>query len=89
MMLMVIENAPSKLLLGSVNGVAQMVTSGSRALAPAIASSLFSLTIQRNLLDGYAVYWIFLLLAAAVVQGSRYLPSPPSLEQTTSNRRSD
>ncbi|RXW25526.1 hypothetical protein EST38_g341 [Candolleomyces aberdarensis] len=77
MMLMVIHNAPSKLLLGSANGAAQMVTSGSRALAPAIASSLFSLSIQRNLLGGYAVYYIFVVLAAIVIQASRYLPSPP------------
>jgi hypothetical protein len=77
MMLMVIQNTPSKLLLGSANGAAQMVTSGSRALAPAFASSLFSLSIQHNLLGGYAVYYIFVFLSAIVVQGSRYLPSPP------------
>ena len=73
-MLMVIENAPSKLLLGSANGAAQMVTAGSRALAPAFASSLFSLSIQHNLLGGYAVYYIFVILAAVVAQGARYLP---------------
>jgi hypothetical protein len=89
MMLMVIENAPSRLLLGSVNGVAQMVTSGSRALAPAFASSLFSLSIQRNLLGGYAVYYIFVVLAAVVVQGSRYLPSPPLQQETASSQGSN
>ncbi|KAJ2926053.1 hypothetical protein H1R20_g11034, partial [Candolleomyces eurysporus] len=85
MMLMVIQNTPSKLLLGSANGAAQMVTSGSRALAPAIASSLFSLSIQRNLLGGYAVYYIFVVLTAVVIRVSRYLPSPP-LEQETASQ---
>ncbi|RXW25540.1 hypothetical protein EST38_g339 [Candolleomyces aberdarensis] len=77
MMLMVIENCPNKLLLGSANGAAQMVTSGARAVAPAFASSLFSLSIQHNLLGGYAVYYIFMGLTVIVIQASRYLPSPP------------
>ncbi|RXW25525.1 hypothetical protein EST38_g340 [Candolleomyces aberdarensis] len=85
LMLMVIQNTPSKLLLGSANGAAQMVTSGSRALAPAIASSLFSLSIQRNLLGGHAVYYIFVVLTAIVIRASRYLPSPP-LEQATASQ---
>ncbi|RXW25541.1 hypothetical protein EST38_g338 [Candolleomyces aberdarensis] len=85
MMLMVIENCPSKLLLGSANGAAQMVTSGARAVAPAFASSLFSLSIQHNLLGGYAVYYVLVVLVAIMIRASRYLPSPP-LEQVTGSQ---
>lgn len=85
MNLMVVQNVPSKLLLGSANGAAQMITSGSRALAPAFASSLFSLSIQHNLLGGFAVHYIYMVLAAVLVQGGRYLPSPV-LEQATATQ---
>lgn len=76
MSILVLRNTPSKHLLGAANGAAQMATSGGRALAPAIASSLFSASIQHNLANGYAVYYIFLVFVAGLVWASRYLPPP-------------
>ncbi|KAJ2926058.1 hypothetical protein H1R20_g11036, partial [Candolleomyces eurysporus] len=85
MILIVIENCPNKLLLGSANGAAQMVASGNQAVASAFVSSLFSLSIQRNLLGGYAVYYILVVLVAITIRASQYLPSPP-LEQARGSR---
>ncbi|KAF6748560.1 major facilitator superfamily domain-containing protein [Ephemerocybe angulata] len=48
MTILVVRSCPNKLLLGSANGVAQTLTSASRVFAPAIASSLFSLSVQRS-----------------------------------------
>lgn len=74
--ILVVQNAPSKQLLGAANGAAQMVTSGSRALAPAIASSLFSISISRHLLGGHMVYYIFLSLSVGLILVSHLLPTP-------------
>ncbi|KZV80868.1 MFS general substrate transporter [Exidia glandulosa HHB12029] len=52
--------APSKGTLGTVNGLAQMVSSGARALGPALATTLFALTMTKNLLGGNLI-WAFQL----------------------------
>ncbi|KAF6759870.1 major facilitator superfamily domain-containing protein [Ephemerocybe angulata] len=74
--ILVIQVCPHKLLMGSANGVAQMATSGTRAFAPAVASSLFSISIQRNWAGGYAVYYMIMVLLVGLICGSRYLPTP-------------
>ncbi|EMD34106.1 hypothetical protein CERSUDRAFT_86859 [Gelatoporia subvermispora B] len=52
-------SSPNKASLGSVNGLAQMGVSIMRTVGPAIANSLFSLSIdqQHHYLDGNLVYW--------------------------------
>ncbi|KAF6748556.1 major facilitator superfamily domain-containing protein [Ephemerocybe angulata] len=75
MTILVVRSCPNKLLLGSANGAAQTLTSASRAFAPAIASSLFSLSVQRKWAGGYAVYYIFLVLVLLMVRMTRYLPA--------------
>ncbi|KAG7090159.1 hypothetical protein E1B28_011767 [Marasmius oreades] len=54
-----VENAPAG-TLGTVNGLAQMIASGTRAVGPAFASSLFALSLQSGLLDGYFVYVVLM-----------------------------
>ncbi|KAM6504167.1 hypothetical protein JOM56_001110, partial [Amanita muscaria] len=44
---------PNKSSLSATNGVAQMVV---RAIGLGLATSLFALPLQKNLLGGYAVY---------------------------------
>jgi predicted membrane protein len=56
-------SAPSKRSLGAVNGLSQTTVSTVRAIAPALATSLFSLSVERNILGGYAVYAILLVLS--------------------------
>ncbi|KAG7094374.1 hypothetical protein E1B28_007975 [Marasmius oreades] len=49
-----VQSAPEA-TLGTVNGLSQMIASGTRAVGPAFASSLFALSLQSKLLDGYFV----------------------------------
>jgi hypothetical protein len=44
------------------------------AVAPAIAPSLFSLSVKHNLLGGYAVYAILLALSCFALLFARKLP---------------
>lgn len=53
--------------MGSVNGLAQALASGSRAFAPFIASSLFALSLDKHILGGYFVH-VFLI--ATVILGT-------------------
>ncbi|EGO24784.1 hypothetical protein SERLADRAFT_449530 [Serpula lacrymans var. lacrymans S7.9] len=75
----VTDGAPSREALGATNGIAQTTASTMRALAPSAASSLFSLSLQRNLAGGTAVYWI--LMSIIIVDG----PSEESQRSTGAN----
>ncbi|KAJ3936874.1 MAG: major facilitator superfamily multidrug-resistance, DHA1 sub-family [Lentinula lateritia] len=52
--LLIVTNAPPN-ALGSVNGLAQMVSSGTRGLAPIFASSLFSFSLESRIAGGHLV----------------------------------
>ncbi|KAL0565140.1 hypothetical protein V5O48_016890 [Marasmius crinis-equi] len=75
MSVLVVENAPNG-TLGTVNGLAQMISAGTRAVGPAFASSLFALSLQSGLLGGYLVDCV--LLSVVVVGIWCALRLPPS-----------
>ncbi|GAW00782.1 major facilitator superfamily multidrug- dha1 sub-family [Lentinula edodes] len=54
MHLLVVINAPPN-SLGSVNGLAQMISSGTRGLAPVFASSLYSHSLESQIAGGHLV----------------------------------
>lgn len=56
---LIVQSVPEDGLLGTANGVGQMLGSGMRMIAPTLASSLFSVSLQRNLADGNLVYYLF------------------------------
>ncbi|BGO90910.1 hypothetical protein NBRC10512_002338 [Rhodotorula toruloides] len=62
-MLNITDSAPSKRLLGTLNGVAQMVASLMRALGPFTASSLFAFSVSHRLWGGNFVFVVMVLLA--------------------------
>ncbi|GAA5994481.1 uncharacterized protein JCM10292_002088 [Rhodotorula paludigena] len=62
-MLTITDAAPSKKLLGTLNGVAQMCSSLMRSIGPACASSLFALSVSHHLLGGKLVYLVMVLLS--------------------------
>ncbi|GAA5986579.1 hypothetical protein JCM10908_003809 [Rhodotorula pacifica] len=64
-MITITDSAPSKRLLGSLNGVAQMCASLMRSVGPFGASSLFAFSVSRHLLGGYLVFLVMILLAIA------------------------
>ncbi|KIY51665.1 MFS general substrate transporter [Fistulina hepatica ATCC 64428] len=64
-----------KRYLGATNGMAQTVVSISRAVGPAISTSLFSFSLERNVLGGYMVYVVLLIISAVSLYLGSYLPA--------------
>ncbi|RDB26103.1 Efflux pump azaL [Hypsizygus marmoreus] len=67
-------SAPSKRSLGATNGLSQTTVSIARAIGPAMATSLFSVSVEHNLLGGYAVYAILLVFSSFAVFLGLQLP---------------
>jgi hypothetical protein len=68
------EAAPNRRALGTINGLAQTVATTCRIFSPVVASSLFSLSQQHNVLGGYMVYGILSLVVVAGLFFSSQLP---------------
>ena len=66
--------APSRRSLGAINGLSQTAVSIARIIAPSLATSLFSFSIERNLLGGYAVYVALSFLSFFAVWVAMSLP---------------
>ena len=66
--------APNKRSLGATNGLAQTTSAIARSIGPAAATSLYSFSVQHNLLGGYAVYAVLLTLSIFAVLLSLRLP---------------
>ncbi|KAF5379785.1 hypothetical protein D9615_005700 [Tricholomella constricta] len=75
--LFILDAAPGNAALGAVNGLSQMMSSVVRTLAPTIASSLFSISLQKQLVGGYMVYAI--VVGIVLAGWSMSLLLPPTL----------
>ncbi|KAJ8072018.1 hypothetical protein PM082_015576 [Marasmius tenuissimus] len=70
----VTSSAPNKNSLGATNGLSQTAVSIARAIGPAMATSLFSLSVQEDILGGYGVYALFCTLSVGGVVLGTMLP---------------
>ncbi|KAJ6488140.1 major facilitator superfamily domain-containing protein [Mycena vitilis] len=59
---------------GSVNGLSQTLVALARAIGPALSTSLFSFSVQHNLLGGYLVYLVFFVLSGLALLLAGRLP---------------
>jgi hypothetical protein len=59
---------------GTVNGLSQTMASIARAIGPALSTSFFSFSVERNILGGYAVYTVFFVLSGCALVLARRLP---------------
>ena len=59
---------------GTANGLAQTSASLARAIGPAMGTSMFSLSVQYNLLGGYFVYVVFMTVSALALVLAAQLP---------------
>ncbi|KAJ7737770.1 major facilitator superfamily multidrug-resistance, DHA1 sub-family [Mycena maculata] len=84
-MIFIMDAVPNKASVGSVSGLAQMVGTTLRSLAPSFASSLFSLSVKNNLAGGYMVYIILVGLTLGAVRCSFLLPR--QLRSESENQR--
>ncbi|KAF7292633.1 Major facilitator superfamily multidrug-resistance DHA1 sub-family [Mycena indigotica] len=71
----IVDSAPMPNSLGGVNGLAQMVASTCRSVAPTISASLFSLSVRHGLLGGNLVFFILAGMALCAVRAAQMLPS--------------
>lgn len=68
--MLLIDSALTPAYLASTNSIAQMTACATRAIGPSVASSLFSASLEQNLLGGRFVFVLFvglLLVAIRVV----------------------
>lgn len=66
--------SPNRASLGATNGLCQMTVSIMRAVGPAAANSLFSLSMENNYLEGYLVYYVLVVVTAAAIVFGLMLP---------------
>lgn len=66
--------APNRRSLGATNGLAQTCISVVRAIGPALSSSLYAVSVQRNIFGGWFVYIVLIIASALALLGSAYLP---------------
>ena len=67
-------SAPNKRSLGATNGLSQMTVSIARAIGPALATSLFSFSVENNIFGGFGVYVIFSIVSIVAVLFATRLP---------------
>ena len=66
--------APNRRSLGATHGVSQTVVAIARTVAPSSPTSLFSFSVEHNLLGGYAVYVVLSFLSCFAVWLAMCLP---------------
>ncbi|KAF8879266.1 major facilitator superfamily domain-containing protein [Infundibulicybe gibba] len=70
----VMASSPNEHSLGATNGLAQTSVSLARALGPTISTSLFAFSAERNLLGGYAVYVVLVMISSLAIPLAVRLP---------------
>ncbi|KAF8896545.1 member of major facilitator superfamily multidrug-resistance, DHA1 sub-family [Infundibulicybe gibba] len=66
--------SPNRASLGATNGLSQMTVSVMRAIGPAAANSMFSLSIEKNYLGGYLVYYVLVAVVGVSIFVASRLP---------------
>ncbi|KAJ7816047.1 member of major facilitator superfamily multidrug-resistance, DHA1 sub-family, partial [Mycena olivaceomarginata] len=69
--------APNRASLGATNGLCQLTVSLFRAVGPALANSLFSLSMEKGYLHGYLVYYVLVALTCVALWVAAQLPRQP------------
>jgi multidrug transporter EmrE-like cation transporter len=71
--MLVANSAPSKSSLGTLNGISQTTISVIRAIGPATATSLFAVSVDKNLLGGWFVYAVLTGINVLGLVANRWL----------------
>lgn len=66
--------APNQKSLGAVNGLGQTSVALFRAIGPATANSMFALSVKHNIMGGYGVYLVLVILTGFIVTLGNRLP---------------
>ena len=66
--------SPSPQTLGTLNALALAMVSGIRAFAPVLFNSIFAWSVKYQILQGYLIWLILVILASGYTLGVRWLP---------------
>lgn len=77
-MLTITDSSPSRRLLGTLNGVAQMCSSLCRSFGPMAASSLFAFSKERRWLGGNLVWAVMVGVAILSAAATSLLVDRPA-----------
>ncbi|KAF8526099.1 major facilitator superfamily domain-containing protein [Gautieria morchelliformis] len=81
MFIFISSSSPTPALLGTTNGFAQTIFSSMGAIGPAGVTSLFAISIERNLFGGHLVYVVMCSIGFIAVLASIFLlPEKPGEE---------
>ncbi|KAJ7056894.1 member of major facilitator superfamily multidrug-resistance, DHA1 sub-family [Mycena amicta] len=69
--------SPNRASLGATNGLCQLSVSLMRTIGPAVANSLFSLSIEKRYLNGWMVYYVLMGVTLAALWVGALLPRKP------------
>jgi len=69
------EISPSPASFGTLNALALTLSSGIRAVAPGAAASFYAFGARTQILNGYLVWTVMILLAAGLVVLMRWMPA--------------
>ncbi|KAJ7056720.1 major facilitator superfamily multidrug-resistance, DHA1 sub-family [Mycena amicta] len=69
-----VDASPTQNSLGGVNGLAQMVSSTLRSVAPSLSASLFATSVSHNLLGGNMVFFVLCGLSLCGLRATLLLP---------------
>ncbi|KAH7337117.1 major facilitator superfamily domain-containing protein [Rhizoctonia solani] len=86
-MLLITRSVPCARSRGTVNALAQMVASASRAVAPAMATSTFAFSVKSGILGGNFVWLVLSLVTLLGVMAAYQIPNNRPLD--TESQRSD
>lgn len=70
----IVDGAPSRAAIAVTNGLGQAAGTIARTIAPAFATSLFSVSTELNLLGGYLVFYVLIALTLVGIRMSLLLP---------------
>lgn len=66
---------PTPAALGTLNGVALTLVAGIRATAPALFASLFAFGARTQILGGYLIWLVLIVMAMAIAVLVLYIPA--------------
>ena len=78
---LVVQSLPEGGSLSKANSIAQLLVSAMRTIAPSVASSLFSMSLQRNLANGNLVYYLLFGTGLLSIRLSWLLCDPARTEE--------
>ena len=81
MQVVLVQHVSDSGQMGTAIGIAQMSNAAMRSIAPALVSSLFSISLQRQLASGNLVFYILMGLILVGIRLSHLLPSRQNTQQ--------